>query len=592
MEAKGSLVLKHVLGAFVALVATAAAMPTRAHAMNVGIYGMCEGAGRLNQVNPITAAGHTAWIVEDLTLAEFQAKNLDALMVDNCDNFAYGQEYLDHLADIETAVANGMVLILHDRYVDPAETILPGGEAFDVRRDLFVGAGTDRQINVLDGSTLITNGPAGTIDNTTLDNGCSSNHGFTVVGSVPEDARFILTRDDSAELVTFAYGYGKGAVIYSTIPLDFYLNTSNNCGPAAAMRNVYAVNLVHYTSTLIESACGNGAVDAGEQCDFGAENNGTSCCGFDCRIRSAGVTCRDADGVCDEPEVCDGASASCPVDAFAAGTTLCRPATDVCDRADFCTGTDAACPADALEPATTVCRPAADDCDLADSCTGTDAACPADAVKPDADGDTVCDFLDNCDATPNADQADADADDEGDACDLCTAVSPAVQAKGTKIVVGKLTTPPGDDKLAIVGSFSGATLPPLGDLVTTGVRFVLDEVGGLPLDVTIPGGAFDKGTKIGWKVNGTGTSATYVNASASPIQGITGVSVRKTKTPGQVKFTVRGKKSAYPVSVGDLPLNVTLVLDPPLAETGQCVATTFAPASCKFSVSGATATCK
>lgn len=119
---------------------------------------------------------------------------------------------------------------------------------------------------------------------------------------------------------------------------------------------------------------------------------------------------------------------------------------------------------------------------------------------------------------------------------------------------------------------------------------MLDKLNGQVADVTIPGGAFDKNTKVGWKLNGTGTS--YVNGSAAPIHGITGVTVRTTKTFGQVKFTIRGKNSAYPVAVGETPLAATLVLDPPFAETGQCVATTFAPASCKFNPSGATATCK
>ncbi|MEE2787858.1 MAG: thrombospondin type 3 repeat-containing protein, partial [Myxococcota bacterium] len=37
----------------------------------------------------------------------------------------------------------------------------------------------------------------------------------------------------------------------------------------------------------------------------------------------------------------------------------------------------------------------------------------------DADGDTVCDFEDNCPTTSNADQIDVDADGRGDACDAC-----------------------------------------------------------------------------------------------------------------------------------------------------------------------------
>jgi len=366
---------------------------------------MCDGAGRLNQVNPVTGAGHTAWIVNDLTLTEFQTLGLDALMVNNCSNGLYAQEYLDHLADIETAVANGMVLIIHDRYVEAAETILPGGGSFDVRRD-FVD---DRQIDAADDTTLVTGGPAGTLTDTSLDNGCSSNHGFTVAGSVPADARVIPTRSSPGDLVTFTSRYGAGAVVYSTIPLDCYLDGSG-CDIGPTVRDVYAVNLLHCTATLVESACGNGAIDAGEQCDDGANNNGVSCCTYDCRLRGAGHVCRASDGVCDGAEVCDGASGACPADGFVS------PGTE--------------------------CRPAADDCDLAESCTGSDAACPADAVKPDTDADTVCDFLDNCDATPNAGQADADLDDVGDACDLCTAVSPAVQAKGTRIVVAKLNTPP------------------------------------------------------------------------------------------------------------------------------------------------------
>ena len=46
------------------------------------------------------------------------------------------------------------------------------------------------------------------------------------------------------------------------------------------------------------------------------------------------------------------------------------------------------------------------------------AACPS-GPYVDADGDKVCDDLDNCLTTPNPDQADADQDGAGDACDLC-----------------------------------------------------------------------------------------------------------------------------------------------------------------------------
>jgi len=47
---------------------------------------------------------------------------------------------------------------------------------------------------------------------------------------------------------------------------------------------------------------------------------------------------------------------------------------------------------------------------------------------PDTDGDGVADCVDNCAATPNADQADADGDGVGDACDNCVATATADQA--------------------------------------------------------------------------------------------------------------------------------------------------------------------
>ncbi|MDT5272206.1 MAG: hypothetical protein QOH49_4392 [Acidobacteriota bacterium] len=46
---------------------------------------------------------------------------------------------------------------------------------------------------------------------------------------------------------------------------------------------------------------------------------------------------------------------------------------------------------------------------------------------PDGDGDGICDAVDNCPTTPNADQADADHDGRGDACDNCRATANPAQ---------------------------------------------------------------------------------------------------------------------------------------------------------------------
>src|SRR5262249_36038422 len=80
----------------------------------------------------------------------------------------------------------------------------------------------------------------------------------------------------------------------------------------------------------------------------------------------------------------------------------------------------------------------------------------------------------------------------------------------------------------------------------------------LLLDATVAGGA-------GW-ITGS-TSFKYRSTSAS---GITRIVIQSIKSvPGQLRFTIRGKGltlSTTPL----LPLRATLVLDPPVASTGQC----------------------
>jgi hypothetical protein len=209
-------------------------------AANVGYYDMDEGQGNPEQVAPITAAGHTPVDIVDLSPAELAG--IDVLFVQNPDNDAFGAEYLGALADIESAVNSGMRLVIHDRFVTDAESILPAGAGFDIVRDFT----DDANIDILDSSTLVTNGPGGVLDDTSLDGGNSSSHGFAVVGTLPAGGAFILTRSDMEEIVTFSYPFGSGAVLYSSIPLDFYLGGSGSNPPRDNFTNIYAVNVIAY----------------------------------------------------------------------------------------------------------------------------------------------------------------------------------------------------------------------------------------------------------------------------------------------------------------------------------------------------------
>ena len=147
------------------------------------------------------------------------------------------------------------------------------------------------------------------------------------------------------------------------------------------------------------------------------------------------------------------------------------------------------------------------------------------------------------------------------------------------LLLSKLDTPPGDDtmtfrtEVVVPHPFTPALDPVVG-----GAALVIEDAsGGRVLDVTVPGGAYDRVAQVGWQAAGSGTSWRYVDKSATAPGGITALSVKdlSKKQPGLVRVKVTGKRGAYPVDTASLPLAATFVLDPPTAETGQCAVATF-----------------
>ena len=87
-------------------------------------------------------------------------------------------------------------------------------------------------------------------------------------------------------------------------------------------------------TTITAGECGNGIVEAGEDCDCGDDCSDNACCnGETCRF-AAGAVCDDAAGPC-----CTGCQ-------FANASTICRPSTGPCDVQETCTGQNSDCPAD------------------------------------------------------------------------------------------------------------------------------------------------------------------------------------------------------------------------------------------------------
>jgi hypothetical protein len=145
-------------------------------------------------------------------------------------------------------------------------------------------------------------------------------------------------------------------------------------------------------------------------------------------------------------------------------------------------------------------------------------------------------------------------------------------------------------------SFSGtAQMPhlPQIDLTASGARFVVEDAQGDPvIDATIPPGLYDGVAKHGWRANGRG-GFFYKNNGATRNDGLFSLTVNELRAaPGTFQFRVKAKDGAYPVQLADLPLRVTLILDPPsAATTGQCTEAQYAD-ECRFNKSSSTLRCK
>ena len=223
-----------------------------------------------------------------------------------------------------------------------------------------------------------------------------------VAGSV-DNAVAVFQRDTATGVLTYVEQMRNGVAGVEG------LHQAEGVSVSSDGTTVYAAGYASQAVAVFHvRGCGDGVLDAGEQCDDGNRQDG-DCCSSTCRFEPATTLCRPAAGPCDVAEFCTGASGSCPADQFEPSTFECRGALGPCDEAELCTGTDSACPADAFKPATVECRPAAGVCDVAETCTGTGPTCPADGkgtgvCRPAAG---VCDVAESCDGVSDDCPADA-----------------------------------------------------------------------------------------------------------------------------------------------------------------------------------------
>jgi hypothetical protein len=156
-------------------------------------------------------------------------------------------------ANFASWISGGGVLIWHD-WSPSRANLLPGMSG-------VVGAGvnTGRNIDILSATSPIVNGPFGTLTNTNMDGGSSSNHGSVSLASLTStdplvrQITAILSDGLLNEVTAFSYRYGNGLVIYDTMPVDAYSGSSPFITAGTIGLSMLAKNEIAYAKSFNSS---------------------------------------------------------------------------------------------------------------------------------------------------------------------------------------------------------------------------------------------------------------------------------------------------------------------------------------------------
>lgn len=222
----------------------------------IGYYSMMEGFGVSGMADDIIAAGHTPVALDTLSAAELS--QIDALYVWNGSNDGYSAEFLNAMPQISAAISNGMNMVFYDRAIGVAnpETVLPGTDLTVVRH-----LSADADLTTA-GEASLGNGPAAGVNDTSIDGGNYTTHGYVDAASLPAGAEVLMTTGggNPAQAVGFMYEFGAGTVQFYGIPMDFY-NESNQAWENLAINSLHVAGFCLAEGTRLLCAGGGRRVE-------------------------------------------------------------------------------------------------------------------------------------------------------------------------------------------------------------------------------------------------------------------------------------------------------------------------------------------
>ncbi|KAI8087346.1 Metallo-peptidase family M12-domain-containing protein, partial [Thamnidium elegans] len=148
-----------------------------------------------------------------------------------------------------------------------------------------------------------------------------------------------ITRDEW-KVVAHEIGHGFGAIHDCTSDSCPCEGDACQCCP---FNDASCPNPLDHARPIYElNVCGNGIMEAGEECDTGGIDS--DCCDAQtCKLKEHAV-CEDFNGAC------------CYQCQIRSNTHMCRPAATPCDISEHCTGQSSSCPDDLYLPDGNVCE--------------------------------------------------------------------------------------------------------------------------------------------------------------------------------------------------------------------------------------------
>jgi Ca2+-binding RTX toxin-like protein len=213
----------------------------------IGYYYMDDNQGAAYQADVIADIGQSA--LQLTTLANLGASAV--VYLDNGNGGSYNADFLTNQSHLLDFVNAGGVLMMHDRF---AGGTFVGGYTHDTDGPYSA------DINFVNDTGKVADGPFGQLTDFSLDHYDLSNHGVADISGWQDSRIFVVTTSmDPTKLVTMVQALGDGELIYSSIPVDFWVGDSvsgHDANMTAYTENLlsYAVQLHNLTTVHLTSA--------------------------------------------------------------------------------------------------------------------------------------------------------------------------------------------------------------------------------------------------------------------------------------------------------------------------------------------------